>query len=79
MNFKFYTYGTKSERIPIGDVEGHNISLTARGFFYLFEDEQVATASNVSMADTRAIRKIFPWISSMEARICSGSTLLLGN
>ena len=46
MTYKFYSWVIKRERTPIGDVEGHNVTHTKRGAFYVFENGEVATYSN---------------------------------
>jgi len=51
LNYKFYTYVTKYERVPIADVEGHAVSLTVRNAFYVFENGEVATTQAVSTGD----------------------------
>ena len=51
MNFKRYSYETKSERVPIDDVEGHVVSLATRRAFWVFENGEVATAISVVSSD----------------------------
>ena len=48
LNFKYYTYGIKEESVPIGDVEGHQLTFNARRGFYVFQNGEVATLNNVS-------------------------------
>jgi hypothetical protein len=38
----------KSERIPVGDLEGHAMSLLVRGAFMVFEDGEVAVKDHVN-------------------------------
>lgn len=52
LNYKLYTYVTKYERVPIGDVEGHAVSMTVRNSFFVLESGEVATAFSVSTGDT---------------------------
>ncbi|MEW6184858.1 MAG: hypothetical protein AB1585_03860 [Thermodesulfobacteriota bacterium] len=43
LNFKSYTYGVKQEIVPVSDKEIHNLALSVRRGFYLFENGEVAT------------------------------------
>jgi len=47
LKFKFYTYVTHHESVPVGDVEGHTLYLMARRAFLVFENGEVATQSAV--------------------------------
>jgi len=49
LNFKAYTYGIKSEIIPIGDVEGHQLIFNVRRGFFAFENGEVAIINNVTV------------------------------
>ena len=51
LNFRTYTYVTKQEVIPIGDVEGHSLIFGVRGGFYVFENGEVATCYIVGQVD----------------------------
>ena len=51
LNFKAYTYVTKGERVPIGDVEGHTMGFQTRKAFCVFENGEVATQSMVLTND----------------------------
>jgi len=51
LNFKIYTYKIKEERIPIGDVEGHTMSISLRGAFLVLENGEVATQRSVITDD----------------------------
>lgn len=51
LKYKIYTYTTKQESVPIGDVEGHSMSLTTRRAFCVFENGDVATQSSVITHD----------------------------
>jgi len=51
LNYKFYTWVNKGEIVPIGDVEGHNVTLIMRGAFYVFENGEVATTDTVTIGD----------------------------
>jgi len=52
MNYKLYTYVTKQEVVPVGDVEGHVMVLTLRRSFLVFENGEVATVNAVITSDT---------------------------
>jgi hypothetical protein len=47
LKFKFYTYVTHHESVPVGDVEGHTLYLMGRRAFLVFENGEVATQSAV--------------------------------
>jgi hypothetical protein len=51
MKFKSYSYVTKSESIPVGDVEGHTLSVIIRRSFVLFDNGEVATGRAVVSTD----------------------------
>jgi hypothetical protein len=51
LHYKFYTWMIKSESLPVGDVEGHTVTLGTRGAFYVFDSGDVATMKQVSTAD----------------------------
>jgi hypothetical protein len=51
LNYKVYTYATKAESVPVGDVEGHTLGLTTRRAFLVFENGEVATQSSVNATD----------------------------
>jgi hypothetical protein len=38
MNYKYYTYVTKSVNVPFDDVDGHMVGLDVRKSFYAFEN-----------------------------------------
>ena len=38
LKFKFYSYVTQDESLPVGDVEGHMLSLSTRRAFCIFEN-----------------------------------------
>ena len=52
LNFKTYTYVTKQESVPVGDVEGHILNLAIRRAFIVFENGEVATQRSVITGDT---------------------------
>ena len=51
LNYKICTYAIKQEAMPIGDVEGHSLGFAVRGGFYVFENGEVATVSQVTTAE----------------------------
>jgi len=51
LNYKAYTYVTKGERVPIGDVEEHTMGFQTRKAFCVFENGEVATQSMVLTND----------------------------
>jgi hypothetical protein len=51
MNYKLYTYVTKQELVPVGDVEGHTVGFTLRSSLLVFEDGEVATVNAVITND----------------------------
>ena len=51
LNFKAYNYVTKVENIPVGDVEGHTLSLGTRRAFNVFENGEVATSIIIVSVD----------------------------
>jgi hypothetical protein len=51
LNYKSYTYVTKQEFMPVGDVEGHLLTSFVRGGFYVFENGEVATVYQVGTGE----------------------------
>ena len=51
MNYKAYTYVTKSENVPVADVEGHMVFLELRKTFLVFENGEVAIGDFVVTGD----------------------------
>ena len=51
LKFKFYTYVTQNESVPVGDVEGHILSLMTRRTFCIFENGEIATEMAVITND----------------------------
>jgi hypothetical protein len=51
LNFKFYVWVVRTEKVPVNDVEGHIVALVQRGGFYVFENGEIATIERVSMND----------------------------
>jgi hypothetical protein len=75
MNYKSYTYVTKMEAIPVGDVEGHTVSLTIRGGFDVFENGEVATIYTVATSDL--IKSSGPFMQYLTIRFEDGSTIMI--
>ena len=51
LKFKFYSYVTQDESLPVGDVEGHMLSLTTRRAFCILENGEIATEVAVQTRD----------------------------
>jgi hypothetical protein len=51
LRWKNYSYVTKQETAPAGDVEGHLLGFTTRRSFCIFENGEIATASSVVTSD----------------------------
>ena len=51
MNYKSYGYVTKMESVPVGDVDGHIITLTTRKSFIAFDNGELATQTCVITGD----------------------------
>jgi hypothetical protein len=75
MNYKFYTWVIKSERSPVGDVEGHTLGFGMRGAFYVFENGEVATINQVSTSDF--IQGAGPFMQYVTIKFADGSTIII--
>jgi len=51
MNYKSYSFVTKQESVPVGDVDGHIMTFTTRRSICVFENGEVATQSCVITSD----------------------------
>ena len=51
LKFKAYTYVTKAERAPVGDVDGHAVGFSIRRAFIVFENGEVANQISVGTSD----------------------------
>jgi hypothetical protein len=51
LNYKLYAVTIKADSVPIGDAEGHNMGLTVRSGFMVFENGEVATGYAVILGD----------------------------
>jgi len=52
MNYKLYTWVVKVERAMVGDMEGHNLNLTIRRAFCVFENGETGTSISVITGDS---------------------------
>jgi hypothetical protein len=52
LKFKFYSYVTRNESVPVGDVEGHILSLTTKMAFCILENGEIATEIAVITNDS---------------------------
>jgi hypothetical protein len=75
MNYKVYTWVSKGENYPVGDVEGHNIGVHVRGAFYAFENGDVATAIVVGTFDW--IKGKGPFVNYVTMNFADGSTIMI--
>jgi hypothetical protein len=77
MNYKFYNWVIKSESAPVGDMEGHAVGLVMRGGFFVFENEEVATANQVATFDQ--IKGAGPVMWYVTINFADGSTIIIKN
>lgn len=75
LNFKFYTYVTKAEKVPIGDVEDHTVGLSLRKHIYVFEDGEMATGTVVTTGDL--IKMSGPFMTYTTINFTDGSNIFL--
>jgi hypothetical protein len=75
MNYKAYTYVTKSEYVPVGDVEGHTLSLTTRRAFLVFENGEVATQKSAVTGD--AIKASGSFLQYSTITFSDGSIIIM--
>jgi hypothetical protein len=75
LNYKNYSYATKTESVPIGDVEGHSLNFSTRRGFSVFENGEVATYSSVLTGDT--IKGSGPYIQYVTMTFSDGSTIIM--
>jgi hypothetical protein len=52
LKFKFYSYTTKNECAPVGDLEGHMLCLLTKWAFCILENGEIATELAVITNDT---------------------------
>ena len=75
LKFKAYTYVTKAERAPVGDVDGHTVGFAVRRAFIVFENGEVATQISVSTTDT--IKGSGPSLTYQTITFSDGSTIII--
>jgi hypothetical protein len=75
LNYKFYTYVVKAEKMPIGDVEGHTVFSQLRGSFLVFENGEVATATAVVTGDL--VGGAGPFMQYVTITFEDGSTIII--
>ena len=75
MNYKFYTWATKYESVPVADVEGHTIGIQSRGSFYVFENGEIATMDQVATVDF--IKGSGPFMQYVTIKFQDGSTIII--
>ncbi len=75
LKFKAYTYVTKAERAPVGDVDGHNVGFSIRRAFIVFENGEVATQISVGTTDT--IKGSGPSLQYQTITFSDGSTIII--
>jgi hypothetical protein len=77
LNYKSYTYGTKQEILPIGDVEGHVLISNVRRGFFVFENGDVATSYQV--VQTEQTKGGGPVLMYTTLTFPDGSTIIIKN
>jgi len=75
LKFKSYTYVTKAESFPVGDVDGHTVGFTIRRAFLVFENGEVATQKSVSTSD--AIKGSGASLTYQNITFSDGSTIII--
>jgi hypothetical protein len=75
MKFKFYSYVTRNESVPVGDVEGHILSLTTKMAFCVLENGEIATESAVITNDS--IKGFGSAIQYRTMTFADGSTIIV--
>ena len=75
LNYKTYTYVTKAESVPVGDVDGHTMTLYVRRAFIVFENGEVATQISVITSDW--IKGSGPGLQYNTMTFSDGSTIIM--
>ena len=75
LKFKVYTYVTKAERAPVGDVDGHTVTFSTRGAFIVFGNGEVATQRSVGTSDT--IKASGSSLTYQTITFSDGSTIII--
>src|SRR5512137_1829007 len=64
LNYKVYSYSTKQETIPVGDVEEHNVIFDLRRGINVFENGEVATSYTIVKNDqVKGVASIMMYIT----------------
>jgi hypothetical protein len=74
LTYKFYTWVSKAERVPIGDVEGHAVALVVRDSFNVFDNGEVATTTSVITNDF--VKGAGPFLQYSTLKFSDGSTIM---
>lgn len=74
LHYKFYTWVSKAERVPIGDVEGHAVALVVRDSFNVFDNAEVATTRSVITNDF--VGGAGPFVQYSTLKFSDGSTIM---
>ncbi len=77
MNYKFYTYVTKSESASVDDVEGHTMRFYIRRAFWVFENGEVGTSYSVGTSDY--VKLSGPFMQYQTISFQDGSTIIVKN
>ncbi len=75
LNFKGYTYVVKAEKVPVGDVDGHDVTFMTRRAFLVFENGEVATQRSVITSDS--IKASGSFLQYSTITFSDGSTIIL--
>lgn len=75
LNFKAYTYVVRSERAPVGDVDGHTVGFNIRKAFIVFENGEVAIQTSVGTSD--AIKGSGSSLQYQTLTFSDGSTIII--
>jgi hypothetical protein len=75
MNYTFYTWVIKSDRVPVGDMEGHVLAFVMRGAFCVFENGEIATASHIATIDY--IKEVGQFTDYVTINFADGSTIII--
>ncbi len=75
LKFKAYTYVTKAERTPVGDVDGHIMGFSIRKAFIVFENGEVAIQTSVGTTD--AIKGSGSSLQYQTISFSDGSTIII--
>ena len=74
LTYKFCTWVSKAERVPIGDVEGHAVGVVVRDSFNVLETGEVATTRSVITNDF--VKGAESFIQYSTITFADGSTIL---